>query len=159
MVDFYTSRMTKNSFELPWLTLPFIEVTMLKGIKQELKWQWVAQPQFGLFSWLYFTHHTADLVANSPRHGLLIKLLLRTGLMYSSEKSRKSAAVVILFILHSIISLTWRAMLDYMIQSGKSVLLCRVLELRFTGRGFISCGSKLLPQILFVSDCLRAKLI
>lgn len=151
--------MIKNSSESPWHTLLFIEYTMLKGIKQELKWQWVLQPQFGLSNWFYFIHQARDLVANSPQHGLLIKLLLSTGLMGSSEKSRNSATSVILFILHSINSLTWRAMLDYMIQSGKSVLLCRVLELRFTGFGFISCGIKLLPQILFSSDCLRTKLI
>lgn len=117
------------------------------------------QPQFGLCNWLYFTHHAADSVASSPQHGLLIKLLLNTGLMDSPEKSRKSAMVVILFILHSINSLTWSAMLDYTIQSGKAVLLCRVLELRFTGIGFVSCGIKLLPQILVSSDCLRTKLI
>lgn len=154
-MDFYTSRMTKNSSESPWLTLPFIEFIMLKGIKQELKWQWVPQPQFGLCNWLYFTHHIADLVASSPQHGLLIKLLLSTGLMDSSEKLRKSATVVIVFILHFINSLTWRAMLDYMIQSGKAVLLCRVLELRFTGLGFVSsCCHK----YFFSSDRLRKSL-
>lgn len=70
--------------------------------------------------------------------------------------------VVILFILHSINSLAWRALLEYMIQSGKPVLLCRVLELCYASLHLVlflvesSCHHK---YFHFSYDSLKTKLI